>query len=487
MNLRTKRGTWILGSCLLASVVATGALVQTRAEAPVAPPLTPSLAATVPLEAATSRLSYAGIVEPVLPAVVSVHSSRLVNSGTSGMEGLPPSLRQFFGDSFPGLDSPAPRAERGQGSGIIVDPDGYILTNAHVIEGADTLRVRLNDGGDHAAELIGEDPQTDLALLKIPATNLPVVPFGNSSSVRIGDVVFAIGNPFGVGQTVTMGIVSATGRGNLGIEDYEDFIQTDAAINPGNSGGALLDSNGALIGINTAIVGSGGSDGIGFAIPADMARHVMDELRQFGKVTRGRIGVVVQDVTPQLAQAMDLADTNGALVSDVASGSGAEAAGIRRGDVITAIDGTRVVDSRQLRLEVGELRPGTAVSLSILRDGSPRTLSVRLGDTGDSGSAPAAIPAEDSGNWGLELEELSPRVRQDLGLDASVRGIAVRSVAPNSVAESAGIRPGDVIVEINSQSVSSLRGALSLLDHDEVLLLLSRGGTTVFAALEQAA
>ena len=284
------------------------------------------------------------------------------------------------------------RARKGLGSGVIVTKDGYILTNNHVVDNADEVKVTLQDGREFTAKVIGRDPKSDVAVIKIDANGLPVVPMADSDKVEVGDIVLAIGNPFGVGQTVTTGIVSATGRGNLGIEDYEDFIQTDAAINPGNSGGALVDTEGRLIGINTAIFSrTGGNMGIGFAIPSDLARSVMDSLIQYGHVTRGYLGVMIQDLTPALAKEFKLKDSTGALVGDVVPKGPADKAGFKDGDVVLEYNGKKVPDSRRLRLAVGDTKPGTTVPVKILREGASKTLEVTVQQPPGPNSSPRTM------------------------------------------------------------------------------------------------
>ena len=294
---------------------------------------------------------------------------------------MPDLLRRFFGDQsqgrMPRRNSGMPRQE-GVGSGVIATKDGYILTNNHVVDGADEVKVALQDGREFTAKVIGRDPKSDVAVIKIDATDLPAVPMADSDKVEVGDVVLAIGNPFGIGQTVTTGIVSAKGRGNMGL-DYEDFIQTDAAINPGNSGGALVDADGRLIGINTAILSrSGGNQGIGFAIPVNLARDVMGSLIKDGQVTRGYLGVMIQDLTPALAKEFKLKDTTGALIGDVTPKGPADKAGLKSGDLLVEFNGKTVTDSRHLKLEVARTQPGETVPVKILRDGTSKTLEVTV-------------------------------------------------------------------------------------------------------------
>ena len=335
---------------------------------------------------AVGRASFAPVIKKVSPGVVKVFTTiKAQKTGLSGGSDMNDLLRRFFGDQFQGRmprrNFSTPRQE-GLGSGVIVTKDGYILTNNHVVDDADEVKVTLQDGREFTAKVVGRDPKTDIAVIKIDAKDLPAVPMADSDKVEVGDVVLAIGNPFGVGQTVTTGIVSATGRGNLGIEDYEDFIQTDAAINPGNSGGALVDVEGRLIGINTAILSrSGGNQGIGFAIPSDLARDVMDSLIKDGHVTRGYLGVMIQDVTPALAKEFKLKDTTGALVGDVVPKGPADKAGLKNGDVVVEFNGKKVTDSRHLKLEVARTKPGQTVPVKILRDGTTKTLEVTVKTT----------------------------------------------------------------------------------------------------------
>src|SRR5258708_3876985 len=328
--------------------------------------------------------SFAPVVKKVAPGVVKVFTTtKLHNTAFNGPPGeMDDLLRRFFGEPFQGRNPHrefgVPR-QQGIGSGVIATKDGYILTNNHVVDGADEVKVALQDGREFTAKVIGRDPKTDIAVIKIDAKDLPAVPMADSDKVEVGDVVLAIGNPFGIGQTVTTGIVSATGRaGALGL-DYEDFIQTDAAINPGNSGGALVDAEGRLIGINTAILSrSGGNQGIGFAIPVNLARDVMESLVKDGHVTRGYLGVMIQDVTPALAKEFKLKDNTGALVGDGTAKSPAEKAGLESGDVIIEFNGKKVTDSRHLKLEVARTHPGDTVPIKVLRDGSAKSLEVTV-------------------------------------------------------------------------------------------------------------
>jgi serine protease Do len=399
-----------------------------------------------------------------------------------------PFWRRFFGDPFgngaPNRRFSVPR-EHGLGSGVVVTKDGYILTNNHVVDNAETVKVTLQDGREFTAKVVGRDPKSDVAVIKIDAKDLPVVPMADSDKVQVGDVVLAIGNPFGVGQTVTTGIVSATGRGNLGIEDYEDFIQTDAAINPGNSGGALVDADGRLIGINTAIYShSGGNQGIGFAIPSDLARNVMDNLIKEGHVTRGYLGVIIQDVTPGLAREFKLKDNTGALIGDVVPKGPAAKAGVKEGDVVLEYNGKKISDSRHLRLAVGATPIGTTVPVKILRDDSTKNLEVTIQEQpGTEHLAKNESPATaDNGTLnGVTVGDLDRQTRQDLKIPENVKGVVISEVDPNSPAAEAGLKQGDIIQEINRHPVTTADEAVRLTEHpkDKVTLLRiwSNGGS----------
>jgi serine protease Do len=329
-----------------------------------------------------SRTGFAPVIKKVLPTVVNISSSKVVKTPAGfGQTPDDPLFRQFFGNEFGrGFNVPREQREHGLGSGVIVSPNGYVLTNNHVVDGATDILVTLSDKREFKGRVIGTDPKTDIAVVKIDATNLPSIVIGDSSKVQIGDYALAVGEPFGLGGTVTMGIVSATGRANLGIEDYEDFIQTDAPINPGNSGGALVNDRGELVGINTAIIahGSEGNQGIGFAVPVNLARTVMDEILKNGKVTRAYLGIVPQDVTPSIAKAFGVKEATGALVAEVSPASPAQRAGLQRGDIILDVEGKPVTDSNQLRMNISMMHPETSVNLKVLRNGSERDVTAKL-------------------------------------------------------------------------------------------------------------
>jgi serine protease Do len=442
--------------------------------------------------------SFAPVVKKVAPGVVKVFTTTKVhNTSYNNMPGNMDDLfRRFFGDQFQGRMPrrnmmPMPRQE-GIGSGVVATKDGYILTNNHVVDGADEVKVALQDGREFTAKVIGRDPKTDIAVIKIEAKDLPAVPMADSEKVEVGDVVLAIGNPFGIGQTVTTGIVSATGRaGAVGL-DYEDFIQTDAAINPGNSGGALVDAEGRLIGINTAILSrSGGNQGIGFAIPVNLARDVMESLIKDGHVTRGYLGVIIQDVTPALAKEFKLKEAHGALVGDVTAKSPAEKAGIENGDLILEFNGKKVTDSRHLKLEVARVQPGESVPVKILRDGSTKTLDVTVKEMPGTEHLAKndSHKDDDTGTLnGVSVADLDSAARQQFDLPSNVKGVVITEVDPNSAAAEAGLKPGDVIQEINRKPVRTAEEAVKMTEKatdKTTLLRVWREGGSRYVAVDE--
>ena len=426
----------------------------------------------------------ADIAERVVPSVVNISVRKKVElAGRSPMLN-DPMFRHFFGPQMP-----REHEQMGLGSGVIVSK-GIVLTNNHVVSDAAELEVTLSDGREIEAEVAGTDPRSDLAVLKLKGDldGVEPLPLGSSSSMRLGDVVLAVGNPFGVGQTVTMGIVSAKGRSRVGIVDYEDFIQTDAAINPGNSGGALVNTRGELVGINTAILSrSGGYMGVGFAIPIDMARPIMDSLIKNGKVSRGWLGVSIQDLDSDLAQAMGIKQHRGVLISDVIDGSPAEKAGVKRGDVVIELDGAPLKSTGQLRNTVAALGPDKVTRLGILRNNQRKTIEVKLGDLPDSGSLAQAPEKAESELYGLRVDNLDANYRQRLGLDESVKGVVITEVAPRSPAARAGLRPGDVIAEVDRNKVASTGDFSKAIDKADgpLLLLVRRGEATTYVALRK--
>ncbi len=448
-----------------------------------------------PPDAASSRSqdSYADVVSRVSPAVVTVHSTERGRTAQQFPFSDDPFFRDFFGDRAP--QQRTPRRVQGIASGVIVSQDGYVLTNHHVVDGAVEIRVETTDNRTFVAKLVGSDQPSDLAVLKIEAKDLPVLALGNSDQVRVGDIVLAVGNPLGIGQTVTSGIISAKGRAT-GLSDgsFEDFLQTDASINRGNSGGALVNTAGELIGVNSQILSpSGGSIGIGFAIPSNMARLVMEQLVKSGKVTRGMIGVTIQSITPDLAASLNLPAARGALVSSVSPGGPGEKAGIRSGDVIIAINEQPIIDSNSLRNTVASTPPGTRITVTLLRDSREQKLNVILAELpatqtartgeGGSGESPAV------GKFGLTLEALTPELASRLGSAAADRGLVVTKVEPGGVGADAGIREGDLIQEVNRQPVGTIAefsAALQRSGARPALILVRRREATIFLTLRPA-
>ena len=445
--------------------------------------------------------SYSPMVKRVAPSVVKITTetrTRRVSRMGPGQE-FPgfdnPMFRQFFGGRIPEMPAPP---QGGLGSGVIISADGYIATNNHVIQGADRVTVTLDDGRELSAKVVGRDPQTDIAVIKVEATSLPAITFADSGKTEVGDRAIAIGNPFGIGETVTTGIISAKGRRpGLGLA-YEDFIQTDAAINPGNSGGPLVDLGGRLIGINTAILSrSGGFQGVGLAVPSNLVAHVADSLVKRGKVVRGFLGVTAQDITPSLAEGLGVAPRAGALVADVQPGSPAEKAGLASGDIITAVDGQKVEDANRLTFAVGAIPPGTAVELQILRDGKASTLKATTAERPrtnrpgrfEDDSAEGLVHEGDEGVLtGVAVGDIDRDGRRAMNLPSRITGAVVTDVDPESAAARAGLRAGDVILEINRSPVASAEDAVRLSKEAEgrkTLLKLWSRGSTVFVVVDE--
>ncbi len=437
---------------------------------------------------------FVKIAERTTPAVVNISTTRVIK----GRQGAPnpfsndPFFERFFGDEFSRqFDVPKTRREQSLGSGVIVDPAGYIVTNNHVVAQADEIKVLLSDKREFVGKVVGTDPKTDVAVVKINATGLPTIPWGDSTQLKVGEYVVAIGNPFGLNQTVTMGIISAVGRANVGIADYEDFIQTDAAINPGNSGGALVNTRGELIGVNTAIFSrSGGYMGIGFAIPSNMAKLVMTSLLKEGKVVRGWLGVSIQEVNAELAKQFGLKETHGALVSDVLKETPAERAGLRRGDVITKYNGREVSNAGQLRNLVAETPLGQKVRVTVIRDKQEKELEVKIEeqpkDVSGGGGKPGEAPANETLS-GVAVQDLTPELADRLNLPRGAAGVVVTEVESGSTAEAAGVQAGDVIMEINRQSVKSTKDYRRIIQGlqagESVLLLINRNGQMLFLTI----
>jgi serine protease Do len=440
---------------------------------------------------ATDILSKVGsamaeVTAAVKPAVVNISSTQTIKT-----QGIPspffndPFFKRFFGDDFGSHGKPKDQKRASLGSGVIVSRDGYILTNYHVVKDADEIKVRLSDKREFKGKVIGADSKTDLAVVKIASDSLPVLKLGDADKLRVGETVIAIGNPFGLNQTVTSGIVSATGRANIGIADYEDFIQTDAAINPGNSGGALVNVKGELVGINTAIFStSGGYQGVGFAIPSSMAKAVMENLIKGGKVVRGWLGVSIQPITPELARQFNLSEDKGALVGDVTEESPAEKAGLKRGDVIMKYNGKEVDEPTSLRNMVANTPPNTDVKLGVLRDGKPLTIQAKI----------AELPAGEqktSGEFnnrlrGVQVRDITPEARKSLNIPKRIAGVLIAGIEEGSPAEGI-LANSDIILEINKEKIQNVKDYESAVKNikpeQSMLMLIYRKGVTTYVTL----
>ena len=499
MESSSRRKRWLLAPALAAvlagaSVAGAWAAHRTGSTDSPAPPARVALKVDsdpAPVSMADFKNGYSSILEPALGAVVNISTSKVVKTQNRMPEFFnDPMFRQFFGDRGFGPQQPQTQREHSLGSGVIVNPDGYILTNNHVVDGATDISVFTRDKKKYTAKVVGTDPQTDVAVLKIEAANLPSFTLGDSNKLKVGDVVFAIGDPFGIGETATMGIVSATGRGLGGsIERYENFIQTDAAINPGNSGGALIDLHGNLIGVNTAILSGngGGNQGVGFAIPIAMAKNVMEQIVANGKVTRGHLGVAIQSVDPDMAKQFGLSQGGGALVGDVVPDSPAAKAGIQRGDVILELDGQPVSGPDELSVRISQTAPGTTVNLKLFRNGQPKNVSIKLNELTEKQEQSAKGEAPGAALSGVQAQNLSREDAEQLNLPASTSGVVITAVDPSSPGAAAGLDRGDVIQEVNRKPIhnmSEFNQALSSAGEQSVLLLVNRGGSTRFVVVQ---
>lgn len=465
---------------------------------------------------------YAPIVQKVAPSVVTISTSKVVrdrgqNKGQYGNNPLfnDPNFRRYFGipdndgngrgnpDADDDQDAPAQpqkgkrkghKQALGLGSGVIVSPDGYIITNNHVVDGADDITVTIGSSShEYPAKKIGTDPSTDVAVIKIDAKDLPAVTFADSDKLHAGDIVLAVGNPFGLTQSATMGVVSAVGRGGMGIVDYENFIQTDASINMGNSGGALVDIEGRLVGINTAIFSrSGGNQGIGFAVPANLARGVMESLLKTGSVQRGFLGVVLQPLDDDLVREFKLVDDHGALIAELQSGSPAEKAGLKNGDVVLTVNDKKVNGPRELQLMIGSMAPGAKANLKLISDGQEKSVTVELGERPTKGlAAGKPTPSDDEPDVldGVTVADLDAESRKELKLPENATGVVIVQIDPDSPSAAAGIQKGDVVLEINRVPITDSKQAVEMSEklktEKKVLIRVQSHGKTRYAVIER--
>lgn len=456
-------------------------------------------AVSVALPVAPAANGFTEVAKAVTPAVVNITTvmGEKVSDGRKIPDELRDRMEEFFGGpqspggprGFRGPQGPGePRGHRGggQGSGVIVSQDGYVLTNNHVIEGAQEVTVTLPDKREFKGKIVGADPKTDLAVVKIEGQNLPTVVWGDATKLQVGEYVLAVGNPFGLNSTVTLGIVSALGRGRMGITQYEDFIQTDAAINPGNSGGALVNTHGELVGINTAIFSqTGGYQGVGFAVPTSMSKPIYESLIKTGKVVRGYLGVGIQDLSQDLAKSFDIRNAKGALVSDVKEESPADHAGLKQGDVITAYQGAVVEDAVALQRLVTRSAVGSKAPVKVIRDGHEKDITVTIGEQPETAKvAKGDIGEADYAFAGVAVQDLDRETAKELGIKGKAQGVVVTGVEPESGAEKAGLMAGDIIREINRQPVKSVKEfekvSSAVKKGENVLILINRHGNALF-------
>ncbi|HSC56175.1 MAG TPA: DegQ family serine endoprotease [Nitrospira sp.] len=489
-----------LGIAISMAVLCTVFFIGSQSLVPSPASGTPAPATVASPVAALPANGFTEVAKAVTPAVVNITTviSEKVADGRSMPDELRERMEEFFGGpngpfgprGFRGPQGPGepPRGHRGggQGSGVIVSPDGYVLTNNHVIDGAREVTVTLPDKREFQGKIVGTDPKTDLAVVKIDGQNLPSVAWGDASKLQVGEYVLAVGNPFGLNSTVTLGIVSALGRGRMGITQYEDFIQTDAAINPGNSGGALVNTRGELVGINTAIFSqSGGYQGVGFAVPTSMSKPIYESLIKTGKVVRGYLGIGIQDLNHDLAKSFGIKDSKGALVSDVKEDGPADQGGLKQGDVITSYQGSPVEDAVALQRMVTSTSVGSKVPVKIMRDGHEKELTITIGEQHDTTkTAKAEAGEKDYAFAGVAVQDLDKDTAKELGMKGKTQGVVVTSVEPDSGADKAGLMPGDVIREINRQPVKSVKEfekvSSAVKKGDNVLILINRRGNALF-------
>ena len=418
--------------------------------------------------------AFRNAAEAIRPAVVSVTSEKNLRVGQQFMQPMfPDQFRRFFGEDFGRFfNTPSPNQksiQQGYGSGVIVSRDGYVLTNNHVVADADRVVVKTQDNVEHTAKVVGTDPKTDVAVLKIDASNLAAARLANSEEARVGDWVIAVGGPFGLENTVTAGIISATGRDAVGITDYENFLQTDAAVNPGNSGGPLVNLRGEVVGINTAIASrSGTSAGIGFAIPSNLAKSIMDDLIPDGKIERGFLGAAIQDLTKELAKSFGYDGRDGVLVSDVSRGGPAEKAGLKSGDIVIHFNGRTMNHARKLRNMVAETQPDSTVDVEIFRDGKRQTVPVKIGLLDDKVVLSADQGQSTSTDLGLSVQTLTPELARQLGYTENQKGVVVREVTTGGWAARAGLQPEQIIVSVNDREVTDARGFRDVLAEQDL-------------------
>ncbi len=494
--VRQTIGSAIAVAALSALLIGSGqSLSASHASSPAAATPTP---VALTLSTTTSN-GFTEVAKVVTPAVVNI--TTVTMEKVSDSRGIPDEWRERMEEFFGRPGAPfgprgfrgpqghgEPREHRrgGQGSGVIVSPDGYILTNNHVIDGARTVNVMLPDKREFSGKIVGADPKTDLAVVKIDGQNLPTVSWGDATKLQVGEYVLAVGNPFGLNSTVTLGIVSALGRGHMGITQYEDFIQTDAAINPGNSGGALVNTNGELVGINTAIFSqTGGYQGVGFAVPTSMGKTIYESLVKSGKVVRGFLGVSIQDLNQDLAKSFGIKGAKGALVSDVRDDSPAGQASLKQGDIITIYQGAPVEDAVALQRLVTKTAVGTRVTIRVIRDGQEKDFTVKIGEQPDTTKiSKAATDESDYAFAGVAVQDLDRDTAKELGVKGKAHGVVVTAVEPDSGAEKAGVMRGDVIREINRQPVKSVKDfekvSSGLRKGENVLILIERRGNALF-------